>query len=118
MIPMTMYTIVLSFSPKWRKAGSSRNPSMAEVIEMGGVMIPSAKQCGSAKHGRYHQPFFLSPHQCIERKSSAFSTVVGLQYEQNILDGRLKRDSPDDTANAPIIRSSLIFLALIIALKT
>ncbi len=40
----TIKTIVLSVCPSIRMAGSSRKPSIAEVIEIGGVIIPSARR--------------------------------------------------------------------------
>ena len=72
-----------------RRAGSSPKPSIAEVIEIGGVIIPSASNAAPPSMAGMTSHFFRAPHQCIQGKSAALTPVISPKDQYYIFDRRL-----------------------------
>lgn len=62
-------------------------------------MIPSASR-EAPDHGGNDQPFLTPAYQGIQGKRSAFTTVVGPEYQDHILNGGLQGQGPDDTGKS------------------
>ena len=48
-------------------------------------------------NGRNCQPFAISAHQGIKRKNTAFTVVIGLQRNKNVLESGLQGKCPENT---------------------
>jgi len=71
-------------------------PSIADVTDIGGVIIPSASRAAPPDHSRKHRPLAMPPYESKQGKDTTFSFVICSQGEHYILHGGLQSKGPND----------------------